>query len=240
MIRSMFLKGRIKNTKRLLLTAATIMGFYLVASSFVTALLIPSSEFAEGGKANGRALAYLAHNLLGNGFGTIYDFSTLFILWFAGASAMAGMLNLIPRYLPRYGMSPDWVSALRPLVLLLTGVSFLVVWLFKADVDAQGGAFATGLLVFMTSAAYAATLAVWHEKTIQRWLFLCISIAFTYTSLNNMIARPDGIKVASCFILAIVVLSFLSRCFRATELRVGRKVSSRRTSKEVYLSGNFN
>lgn len=216
--------GRIQNTKHLLFTAAIIMGFFLVASSYVTTILIPHAEFASGGKANGRALAYLAHGLLGSTFGTIYDISTLLILWFAGASAMAGLLNLIPRYLPRFGMAPDWVASLRPLVLLLTAISFAVVIFFHADVDAQAGAFATGLLVLMTSAAVAATLVTWKESRLQRYQFLVIAIIFIYTTINNVIGRPEGIKIAGVFILFIVFTSFLSRALRATELRVGKVV----------------
>ena len=212
--------GRIRNTKRLLTVAACVMSVYLIASSLVTTLLIPAAQFEEGGSANGRALAYLAHLYLGDTFGTVYDASTILILWFAGASAMAGMLNLIPRYLPRYGMSPEWAGAVRPLVLVLTGVAGLITWIFDADVDAQGGAYATGVLVLMTSAAVAVTLAA--RRAGQRRLtvgFATIALVLTYTTLDNVRERPDGVKIAACFIAAIVAVSLLSRLARAFELR---------------------
>src|SRR4051794_11349042 len=213
--------GRIRGTRRMLATAAGIMSVFLVASSFVTTLLIPAAEFRDGGQASGRALAFLAHSYLGNAFGTVYDLSTIAILWFAGASAMAGMLNLIPRYLPRYGMAPHWARAVRPLVLLLTAVAFLVTWIFHADVNAQGGAYATGVLVLFTSAGVAVTLAA--RRAGQRALvvaFAVITVVFAYTTVDNVVERPDGVKIAGCFIAAILVVSFVSRLSRSFELRV--------------------
>src|SRR6185312_7756620 len=173
------LAGRIRNTRRLLFTSAAIMSFFLIATSVVTTLLIPPEKFLEGGEANGRALAYLAHKYLGNGIGTLYDISTMLILAFAGASAMAGLLNLIPRYLPRFGMAPEWAKAARPLVLVFMGVAFTVTILFHANVDAQGGAYATGVLVLMTSGACAVTMAAW--RSAGRWPFLLIAFVFVYT-----------------------------------------------------------
>ncbi len=55
-------KGRVANTRKLLLTAAVIMSCMLVASSFVTTLLIQPAAYRPGGDANGRAIAYLAHS----------------------------------------------------------------------------------------------------------------------------------------------------------------------------------
>lgn len=209
------LKSRIVRTQRLLLTAAVIMSVMLITSSLVTTMLIPSEAFQPGGEANGRALAYIAHRDFGEAFGTIYDLSTITILWFAGASAMAGLLNLIPRYLPRYGMAPEWARATRPLVLLITGITFLVTWIFDADVDAQGGAYATGVLVLMTSAAFAATISYRRH----RLLFSAITAVFLYTTVANIFERPEGIKIASWFIAAIVGASLFSRVMRSTELR---------------------
>ncbi|GAA3370557.1 APC family permease [Streptomyces antimycoticus] len=213
--------GRIQGARKLLTTAAVIMSIFLITSSFITTLLIPQREFEPGGEANGRALAYLAHEYLGSAFGSVYDASTIAILWFAGASAMAGLLNLMPRYLPRYGMAPHWARAVRPMVLVFIAVAFLVTWLFKADVDAQGGAYATGVLVLITSAAIAVTIAA--RRARQRgWTigFGVIAVIFLYTTGVNVIERPDGVKIGACFIAGILAVSLLSRVARAFELRV--------------------
>jgi len=222
------LAGRIHNTRKLLTGAALIMSVLLFASSIVTTMLIPAEEFRpetatqEAGNANGRALAYLAHHYLGDLFGTIYDLSTISILWFAGSSALAGLLNIVPRYLPRYGMAPEWARAVRPLVAVFTVICFIVTILFRADVDAQGGAYATGVLALMTSAAIAVTLSARRRGENKQWIFMAISIVFFYTTIVNIVEQPEGIKIASIFIVAIVFTSLFSRVWRSTELRVDR------------------
>jgi hypothetical protein len=211
--------GRIRNTKKLLRTAALIMSVLLMSSSFVSAVLIPPEAFLPRQPADGRALAYLAHELIGTGFGTVYDASTIAILWFAGASALAGLLNLVPRYLPRYGMAPEWARANRPLVAIITTITIVVTILFDASVDAQGGAYATGVLVLMSSAALAVAIMAWRDR--HRWVpFVAITLVFVYTTITNIIERPEGIKIASIFILTIIVTSLVSRALRSTELRV--------------------
>src|SRR3982751_2777418 len=215
------LSGRISNTKKLLRTAALIMSVMLLTSSLVTTMLVPAREFQEGGSANGRAIAYLAHHFFGDVFGTAYDLSTIAILWFAGASEIAGLLNIVPRYLPRYGMAPEWARATRPLVLVYLIIALAVTLIFRADVDDQAGAYATGVLVLMTSAAIAVTLSMRRKK--RHWqVFLLISLVFIYTTVQNIHERPEGIKIASFFIAAIVAASMFSRVYRTTELRVDR------------------
>jgi hypothetical protein len=215
------LQSRIRNARKLLHTAALIMSVMLISSSFVTTMLIPAAEFQEGGAANGRAIAYLAHEFFGNVFGSAYDLSTISILWFAGASALAGLLNIVPRYLPRYGMAPEWARATRPLVLVYMVIALAVTLIFRADVDAQAGAYATGVLVLMTSAAIAVTLSM-RRKNGHWQAFLLISLVFVYTTIQNVRERPEGIKIASFFIAAIIAASLFSRVWRTTELRVER------------------
>ncbi|MBV9216602.1 MAG: amino acid transporter [Acidobacteria bacterium] len=244
--------NRIGNTRKLLTTAALIMSFLLIASSFATSVLIPKEEFCpaiscpidkdhpapayctctadqdaahattDGGKANGRALAYIAHKYLGDVFGTFYDLSTILILWFAGASAMAGLLNIVPRYLPRYGMAPEWSRATRPLVLVFMGICFAITWVFEANVDAQGGAYATGVLVLMSSAAIAVSISARRRGSKWTWAFWLISLIFAYTTIANVFERPDGIKIASMFIFGIIAASFISRAMRSTEIRIDK------------------
>ncbi|MEH0468795.1 amino acid transporter [Streptomyces hayashii] len=212
--------GRVRDTRKLLTTAAVIMSCFLLLSSLATTILIPQDEFKSGGPANGRALAYLAHEHLGEAFGTVYDVSTIAILWFAGASALAGLLNLVPRYLPRYGMAPEWTRAVRPLVLVFMAAAVFITLWFNANVDDQSGAYATGVLVLMLSAAFASTVAVHRHGRVRAAVgFGAITAVFAYTLVTNVIERPDGIRIAAIFIFAILVTSFGSRVGRAFELR---------------------
>jgi hypothetical protein len=231
-------RGRIAATRKLLTAAALIMSVLLLASSFVT-LLIPEQEYRIGGPASGRAIAYLAHGLLGNAFGTAYDFAAIAILWFAGASAMAGLLNLIPRYLPRFGMSPHWVVYRRPLVLVLFAIAVVVTLFFGARVETQAGAYATGVLALILSASVAVALALWRESRSTRPLsvyFWLVSGVLLFTLIDNVIARPDGIIIASCFIAGVLVVSGVSRWRRATELRVAELTSVDELTSSLWPS----
>ncbi len=236
--------ARIRNTRKLLLAAAAIMAAFLLASSFVTTILIPESAYRAGGPASGRAIAFLAHSLLGNAFGGLYDVSTIAILWFAGASAMAGLINLLPRYLPRFGMAPRWVSFRRPMVLVLFAASLAVTLIFHASVEAQGSAYATGVLVLILSAAVAVTIGLWreffsspvqHRGVLPRIVyFFAVSLLFVYTLITNVIERPDGVVISSVFIFVILTLSAISRYQRSRELRVASLTFANPESAQLW------
>jgi hypothetical protein len=212
--------SRLRNTKKLLTAAAAIMSVYLIATSFITTVLIPAEEFQDGGKAAGRALAYLAHEKIGAAFGTVYDISSVLILWFAGASAMAGLINIIPRYLPSYGMAPEWGRAVRPIVLVYTAISIGITIAFGADVNAQAGAYATGILAMMVSGAVAVTISAFRAgQRVAGAMFTVLTLILLYALGANVVEKPDGILISAVFIAGIVVVSLVSRVSRTTELR---------------------
>ena len=120
-------------------------------------------------------------------------------------------------------MAPDWARATRPLVVIFTAVCFVVTILFRADVDAQGSAYATGVLTLMGSAAVAVTLSAWRQRqTALAVAFGLITAVFIYTTVVNIIEQPEGLQIAGFFIGAIIVTSLISRVYRTTELRVER------------------
>ena len=224
--------GRIRNTRKLLMTAAIIMSCMLFGSSVITAMLIDPHALVTEGMAANRALAFVAHGetshvinpMFGMVFGTIYDAATVAILWFAGASAMSGLLNLVPRYLPRFGMAPRWAEAVRALVLVFTGINLVVTWIFGASVIKQGGAYATGVMVLMSSGAIAVVVDLWIKKAGPwwrriHWGYLLATLVFVYTTVAIIIEKPDGIKIAGAFIFGVLVFSIISRTRRSTELR---------------------
>ena len=218
-------RERIANTRKLLATAAITMSIELVGANFVATVAIPEEAYwratadSPAGAASGRSLAYLAHMLFGDWVGSAYDVVTVLILATAGASAMAGLLNILPRFLPRFGMSPTWLEYRRPLVLLITLVCLIVTYIFGADVEAQGGAYATGVLVLMTSDSFGVMLAEWKRPGLRRYFGVVMAI-FAYVLVVNVWERPDGIKIATVFILLTIGASVYSRWMRASELRV--------------------
>jgi hypothetical protein len=92
---------------------------------------------------------------------------------------------------------------------------------FRASVEAQSGAYATGVLALILSAAFAVTLALWREgRRPAAAYFGLMTAVFLYTLVDNSLTRPDGVIIASIFIAGVIAVSVVSRWRRATEVRV--------------------
>ncbi|HVT28785.1 MAG TPA: hypothetical protein VHE81_12295, partial [Lacipirellulaceae bacterium] len=103
-------------------------------------------------------------------------------------------------------------------------INLIVTWIFSASVTEQGGAYATGVMVLMTSAAVAVVIDDWRKRfggwwRRLHWGYLVATLVFVYTTVAIVIEKPDGIKIAGAFILAVLVFSIISRTRRSTELR---------------------
>jgi hypothetical protein len=231
--------ARIRNTRKLMVTAASIMAVYLVSAVAITTLLVPRTELLPGGRATHRALAYLAHGsplsdgangaavspLFGEEFGDIFDISSAFILCLAGVSVTMGLQSLLPHYLNRLGMDKQWAGKSGTIMHVLNVIILLVTVVFRASVSLQQWAYATSVLVLLSGAAIAATKDLRRNKgrALQRTALLALSVCaagffLSMTSLTVLI-NYSGLIIALCFVVAILVCSFISRWIRCTELR---------------------
>jgi hypothetical protein len=227
-------RGRVRNTRKLLVAAALIMSVYLLGSALVTATLIPAEAFGPNGTAVNRALAYLAHGgrlangagadplspWFGRAFGTLYDLSTILILSLAGLSVSIGLRDLVPPYLQRLGMELPWAQAVGAILYIFTLVKLVVTVVFRADVGAQRGAYATSVLVLMASAGVAAALHHRRQGSVRlSWPYTFIAGVFLVTAGAVIVTKPAGVGFAAGSILAILIVSMISRVLRSTELR---------------------
>jgi hypothetical protein len=230
--------GRIRNTRKLLVTAALIMSVYLLGAALVTTLLIPPAGFRVDGKMTYRALAYLAHGgplvggegadalnpLFGNWFGSVYDVVTVLLLSLAGTSVITSLRSLIPRFLLRFGMEQKWAQTWGILFIGFALVNLGVTVWFRASVGAQRGAYATGVLVSITCAGVLTVVDRWGKRRGRwfwrvPWGYTLITIVFLTTTVIVVVLHPSGLKIALGFIGAIFLWSVISRAMRSSELR---------------------
>jgi hypothetical protein len=108
-------------------------------------------------------------------------------------------------------------------VLVYTAISVGITILFGADVNAQAGAYATGILAMMVSGAVAVAISAFRAK---QWKsaagFAVLTLILVYALVDNIIEKPDGIAISAVFVGAIILVSLISRVSRTTELRADR------------------
>jgi hypothetical protein len=231
--------ARVRNTRKLMFVAASIMAVYLIGAVTVTTLLVPRAEILPGGTATHRALAYLAHGgqlangstgdainpLFGEAFGDLFDLSSAFILCLAGISVTLGLRNLVPHYLNRLGMDGHWAGQYGVVMYIFNVIILLVTVVFRASPSLQQWAYATSVLVLLAGASIAAAKDIRRNATHGlkngARLLIAIAAATFFLSMTGLTVwiNHSGLVIALSFVVAIVVSSFVSRWIRCTELR---------------------
>ena len=232
-------RGRIRNTRKLMLVAALAMGAYVLGAVLVTTLLIPGGAVGPGGAAQHRALAYLAHGeMLGDGrsaavlngwfgpaFGSLYDLSAVIVLCLAGASGIIALRDLAPQYLYRLGMEMHWALRFGVMMHLFNVIILVVTVAFHASVSAQQGAYATSVLVLLAGAALAAAIDLAQRFRGSRLQALACSppaavcAFFLSMAALTIVVNRSGLAISLLFVAAILTTSSISRWMRSTELR---------------------
>ena len=163
--------------------------------------------------------------LFGENFGDLYDLSSAFILCLAGVSVTLGLQNLLPHYLNRLGMDVHWAGKSGVIMHVLNVIILLITVVFRASPSLQQWAYATSVLVLLTGAALAMAkdLRLNAPPGFNRFLLIVLSAGaggffLTMTGLTVLI-NYSGLTIALCFVIAILISSFVSRWIRCTELR---------------------
>ena len=231
--------GRIRNVRKLLVTAALIMAIFLPCAVLAATVLVPSSAYAVDGSAVHRSLAYLAHGgaladgqpgtilnpLFGPEFGMVFDLCSAWILCLAGASIAIALHDFIPEYLKRLGMEFEWAHKIGLQLRFFNVIVLIVAVLFRARIEALQWVYTTSVLVLLANGALAGTLEIWQRSPRSRMrplavaLFLLALIFFlSMVGMTVFISRA-GLEIAAAFVIGIFLTSSLSRWIRSTELR---------------------
>jgi hypothetical protein len=228
-------RGRVRNARRMLFAAALVMSVFILSSVLVVALLVPEAKLHGDGPAAHRALAYLAHGggagepavnpAFGPWFGTLYDLSTVLILFLAGASATVSLRDVVPQYLARFGMHLETAYQVSVILPLFHLVILLVTVLFRASVSSQQWAYATSVLVLLTSASLAAVLDVrrrWRGSWLSPLVLAPFGLIFAFflgTAVLTIYLNRSGLAIALAFIVCVLVTALFARWLRSKELR---------------------
>lgn len=233
------LSSRIRNMRKLLITAAAVMAVFLPAAVLAATLLVPHGAYQAHGAAVHRALAYLAHGeiladgragqavnpLFGPAFGAVYDCCTIVMLCLAGGSVAVALHDFIPEYLTRMGMEIGWVRKLGVKLRFFNIILLVVAILFRARIDALEWVYTTSVLMLLADASLAGFLETRQRFSESRWkrlipyLFLLALAFFLAMLVSTLLISRSGIEIALAFALGILITSGISRWIRSTELR---------------------